>query len=84
MHEIIPVILGAIFGIATVTIPLPGPRTGWFIAGCVIAGALASWINGELESSLAGLFVSFDALLAWCGALSAVLLFRLYRTRQSN
>ena len=79
MHEILPIILGAVFGTLAVSISFPGPRSGWFIAGCVVAGALASWINGEVETSLAALFISFDAILAWCGALSSLVALRAYK-----
>ena len=65
MHELLPVLLGALLG--TAAAPLRGPRAARFVGGCIVAGALASWINGELGSSLAGLFFSFDAFLAWCG-----------------
>jgi uncharacterized membrane protein YeaQ/YmgE (transglycosylase-associated protein family) len=84
MHEIVPIVLGAVFGTAAISMSLPGPRSGWFIAGCVLAGALASWMNGEVVNSLAPLFISFDALLAWCGALSslvAVRAFKMYFSR---
>jgi hypothetical protein len=78
MHELLPVLLGALFGTVAAA-PLPGPRSARFVGGCIAAGALASWINGELASSLAGLFVSFDALLAWCGGTAAFLTLGYYR-----
>ena len=65
MHELLPVLLGALLG--TAAAPLPGPRAARFVGGCMAAGALASWVNGELVSSFAGVFFSFDAFLAWCG-----------------
>lgn len=73
MHELLPILLGALFGTAAAAAPLPGPRSAWFVGGCIIAGALASWMNGELASSLAALFLSFDALLAWGGGAAAFL-----------
>ncbi|MCD6030983.1 MAG: hypothetical protein K0S78_3157 [Thermomicrobiales bacterium] len=78
MHELLPILLGAIFGTAAAAAPLPGPRSAWFVGGCIVAGALGSWINGELASSLAALFLSFDALLAWCGGAAAFLGLRYY------
>jgi hypothetical protein len=35
---------------------------------CVLGGASASAINGELSGPLWALFVSFDAALVWIGA----------------
>jgi hypothetical protein len=78
MHELLPILLGAIFGTAAAAAPLPGPRSAWFVGGCIVAGALGSWINGELTSSLAALFLSFDAFLAWCGGAAAFLGLRYY------
>ena len=39
-----------------------------FPATCVLAGALASGINGELADGAWMLFVCFDALLVWAAA----------------
>jgi len=39
---------------------------------CVALGALMSWVNGELGSSLWPVFVSLDALLVWAGAVLAL------------
>jgi hypothetical protein len=79
MHELLPVFLGAIFGIVAAGAPVPGPRSAWFVGGCAIAGALASLVNGELTTSLAGLFIGLDAALAWCGGTAALLAVRFSR-----
>jgi hypothetical protein len=79
MKELLPIALGVLVG-AGVT------HTGrakllFFVAGCVAAGALASWINGELASSMWALFVSFDALQAWLGAAVYTAAFRVFGRR---
>jgi hypothetical protein len=66
LGEILPVIGGAIVGAVALRTP-PGRWRWIFIAiGTVVAGALASWVNGELEISLA--FVLVDIPLALLGA----------------
>ena len=80
MQELLPIILGVLFGLLATSGSLPGPKAGWFIAGCVLAGATATFVNGETTTTLVGLFLSFDALLAWCGAVSVVIARRAYRT----
>ena len=69
MKELLPIALGVLVG-AGVTHAGPAGRAKLlcFVAGCLAAGALASWINGELASSVWALFASFDALQAWLGA----------------
>jgi hypothetical protein len=69
MRELLPIALGVLVG-AGVTRAGVARRTKllMFVAGCLAAGALASWINGELASEVWALFVSFDALQAWLGA----------------
>jgi hypothetical protein len=79
MQEVLPIILGLFFGLLSTSGSLPGPRTVWFIAGCVAAGAIASFVNGEMTSSLAGLLLGLDALLAWCGATAGVAALGAYR-----
>lgn len=68
MHELLPLVLGGLFGAAAARAALPGPRAAVFVVSCVLAGVVASAINGELSGPLAGAFVSFDALLAWSSA----------------
>ena len=68
MKELLPIALGLVLG-GAVTHTVRGPRKlPWLVAGCLVLGALASWINGELESGLWSVFVSFDALQVWIGA----------------
>jgi hypothetical protein len=66
LGEILPVIGGMVVG--GVALRIGNARWRWaFIAiGSVVAGALASWVNGELEISLGFLLV--DVPLALVGA----------------
>lgn len=80
MHELIPVAIGVIIGLVVQQIHSTARRTVALVALCLLGGALASYINGEIGISLA--FISFDALLVWGGAL-AVLLISTIRQRRS-
>ncbi len=80
MHELLPIVLGAIAGGIAIFAPLPKPRALWFMSGTIIAGALASWINGGAASALWPLFVSCDALLAWLGAIGYVAAIRFFHS----
>jgi hypothetical protein len=66
MQELLPVFLGCMTGAALCRLR----ARRWAIGplACVLVGAVASLINGELDSSFAALFVSFDASLVWLGA----------------
>lgn len=68
MQELLPFGAGLVFGLLLML--WGGPRSRWFSLPvvCVPLGALFSWINGELGTSIWPLFVSFDALLVWAGA----------------
>jgi len=69
MKELLPIALGVLVGAGVTHAGVAGrAKLLSFVAGCIGAGALASWINGELTSSVWALFVSFDALQAWIGA----------------
>lgn len=81
MHELIPVVVGAVVGAAVSFIPNLRLRVAALLALCVVAGALVSLAMGELATSLAPLFFSFDALLVWSGALIAVLALSWWRAR---
>lgn len=74
MKELLPFCTGLAIGWA-----LSGlrPRARWLALPfvCVPAGALMSWVNGELGTSLWPVFVSFDAILVWAGAVLAVAIF---------
>ena len=69
MKELLPIALGGLVGAGVTHTGIAGrAKLLLFVVGCLAAGALASRINGELESSVWSLFVSFDALQAWLGA----------------
>ena len=82
MKELLPIALGGLVG-AGVTHARVAARAKLvlFFAGCLAVGALASWINGELASSVWALFVSFDALQAWLGAALCVTALRAFGRR---
>jgi hypothetical protein len=48
----------------------------------VVVGGLASWVNGELESRWWAVFVSFDALVVWLGAVTGFVFVTKLRTRR--
>jgi hypothetical protein len=82
MGEILPFVLGCAFAGTIMALPRR-VRPVLVPIGCVIGGAIASAVNGELSSGLWAVFVSFDALLVWIGAastLSVVWLVRHVRT----
>lgn len=83
MHELIPVAFGVIVGLASAAIPNVRLRVLAFVLLSVAAGALASFLAGELETGLAPLFISFDALLVWAGGLVAVLAASWWRSRRT-
>jgi hypothetical protein len=82
MKELLPIALGVLVGAGVTHAGVAGrAKLLAFVAGCLAAGALASWINGELESSVWALFVSFDALQAWLGAAVYTAAFRVFGRR---
>jgi hypothetical protein len=81
MHEIIPVAAGVVVGLAVTLIANLRLRAVVFVVLCVAVGALVSFMMGEMETGLAPLFVSFDALLVWLGGLGAALVAGWWRSR---
>ena len=69
MKELLPLCAGVVVGWCLAFVRTP--RTRWILApvACIPVGALVSWINGELGSDIWPLFVSFDSLLVWGGAI---------------
>jgi hypothetical protein len=82
MHELLPVAIGVIIGLVVQQIHSTARRTIALVVLCLLGGALASYINGEIGISLA--FVSFDALLVWGGALVVMLISALWQRRRST
>jgi hypothetical protein len=77
MGELLPVALGLVVGFAVVRLRPQRAKGVWFVVGCLGTGALASGLNGELDSGAWELFVSFDAAQAWLGATCGVTVSRL-------
>jgi hypothetical protein len=79
MEEVFPVAAGAVIGLLVQLVPGPRLRAAVLVALCLIFGALASFLAGELEISMA--FISIDTVLVFIGALLAVGAVALYRRR---
>lgn len=82
MQELLPLALGAVIGLAVQRIQATRLRVITLVVLCLVFGALASFLAGELEVSLG--FISIDALLVWVGALVAVALTALWRRRTAR
>ena len=83
MQEMLPWALGCVAGLLAVGFD----RRKWPIGTvlCIVLGAAASVINGELRGPLWSLFVSFDAAQVWLGAvLSASLVWSWRRMRTTS
>jgi hypothetical protein len=83
MGEFLPLLLGCAVGVAFTG---RSARTVRFAPlACVLTGALASALNGELGERFSSLFVSLDAGLVWLGAaVTATLLWSLQRRRATG
>jgi|SoiMetStandDraft_2_1073263.scaffolds.fasta_scaffold1734704_1 hypothetical protein len=82
MGEIIPIAFGAVIGVAVQWVRSPRLRAAVLVILCLIFGALASFINGELVEPEVGLgFISVDTVLVFVGALVAVGAVALWRRR---
>lgn len=71
MQELLPVALGLLIGVGSMRFSKFRWRLTTMLAACVLAGATASAINGELSRSGWLVFVSADSLLVWLGAAAA-------------
>jgi hypothetical protein len=71
MQEILPVALGMLIGVGVMRFPTVQRRLAVVIPACLLAGAAASAINGELALRGWFVFVSVDSLLVWLGASAA-------------
>jgi hypothetical protein len=79
MGELIPVAFGALIGLAVQRVPGAQLRAIVLVILCLVFGALASFVNGELEVSLG--FISVDTVLVFVGAVVAVGAAALWRRR---
>jgi len=68
MQEALPVALGLLISIGAMRLSTRGSRLIAMVPACVLAGAAASAITGELSQNGWLFFVSADALLVWLGA----------------
>lgn len=79
MQELFPIVGGVLIGLGVQQIRNLRVRAIVLVALCLLVGALASFLSGELEVSWG--FISVDALLVWGGALAAILVSTLWRRR---
>ena len=79
MGEFLPFLIGCGIALAFAS-PARRIRPAAPLA-CVLGGALASAVNGELAGPLWALFVSFDAALVWIGAAATTAILWSFRRR---
>jgi peptidoglycan/LPS O-acetylase OafA/YrhL len=79
MEEVLPVAAGAVIGLLVQWVRGPRLRAAVLVLLCLVFGALASFLAGELEVSMA--FISVDTVLVFVGALLAVGAVALWRRR---
>jgi hypothetical protein len=82
MREVIPLFAGLLVGGGLALVRSVRLRAILLPLLCVVVGGAASWVNGELQSDWWALFVSFDALLVWVGAVAAFAAVRGTRARR--
>jgi hypothetical protein len=75
MQEALPFLFGVVIGVVYTRLPAKARPFG--PVACIVVGAIASAINGELHEGTWALFISLDALLVWLGAAAAVAVVRL-------
>lgn len=66
MQEIFPILAGFTIGLVVQKLRSPKLRTVTLVVLCIIFGAIASFISGELSISWG--FLTVDAALVWLGA----------------
>ncbi len=74
MHEFLGIILGAAIGSGLAMTRPRRLQAALLFLSALAAGVLTSAINGELQSSVWTIFVTFDSLLATFGCLLGALL----------
>jgi len=82
MGEIFPIAAGAVIGLLIQWVPGPRLRAVVLVVLCLIFGALASFLAGELAVSMA--FISVDTVLVFVGALLAVGAVALWRRNRTQ
>jgi len=73
--------MGVVIGLAVQRVRTPRFRAAQLVALCLVFGAIASFLAGELEVSLG--FIPIDALLVWLGALVGVALATVWRRHRT-
>ena len=68
MQELLPVAFGLLIGVGAMRMSTTSWKLATAAPACVLAGATASAINGELAQQWWLVFVSIDSLLVWLGA----------------
>ena len=81
MQELFPLTAGLVIGLVVQRLRSTKLRVAALVALCVVFGALASYISGELEVSWG--FLSVDMALVWLGALVSVALAAVWRRRSA-
>jgi hypothetical protein len=79
MQELFPLAAGALIGLAVQSVRGSKLKAAALVVLCLIFGALASFISGELEVSLG--FISVDTVLVFVGALVAAAAAAVWRRR---
>ena len=82
MGEVFPIAAGAVIGLLIQWVPGPRLRAVVLVVLCLIFGALASFLAGELAVSMA--FISVDTVLVFVGALLAVGAVALWRRNRTQ
>ena len=73
MKELLPLCAGlAAGGFLRLLVQSARLRSALAPVLCLPAGALVSFVNGELSGNLWSLFVSVDAVLVWLGAVAVL------------
>jgi uncharacterized membrane protein YeaQ/YmgE (transglycosylase-associated protein family) len=81
MQETFPFVAGCVIGVFIQKIGTPKLKMVAFVVLCVIFGAIASFISGELSVSWG--FLTVDAVLVWLGAFVSTSLIFGWRHRAS-
>jgi hypothetical protein len=79
MQELFPLTAGFVIGLVVQQLRSTKLKVAVLVTLCIVFGALASYISGELEVSWG--FLSVDMALVWLGALVSVALVAVWRRR---
>lgn len=82
MQEVVPIAAGLVIGLLVQRLRPAWLRSVVLIALCVVFGVFASYISGELAVS--EMFITFDMMLVWLGALLSIGAISLWRRRSAQ